>query len=76
VVITTRGDTLNLRQTPSRNAPVIRILKPGAVVNVISGPQPADGFRWWQVRADDNSTGWVVDQVTDNDGTTNTLMPQ
>jgi hypothetical protein len=35
-----------------------------------------DNFRWWQVSADDGSVGWVVDQVTDQDGTTNTLAPQ
>ncbi len=77
VVSTTRGDTLNLRKSPSISAPVLRILKPGAVVTILAGPQSADGFRWWQVRAqDDNSVGWVVDQVTDQDGTTNTLTPQ
>jgi hypothetical protein len=76
IVITTRGDTLNMRKDPSTTAPVLRILKPDAIVDVVGGPQNVDGFRWWQVRADDGSTGWVVDQVTDNDGTTNTLLPQ
>jgi Bacterial SH3 domain/WD40-like Beta Propeller Repeat len=77
VVSTTKGDTLNMRQSPSRSAPVLRVLKPGAVVKVLAGPQSAEGFRWWQVQAlDDNSVGWVVDQVTDQDGTTNTLTPQ
>jgi Tol biopolymer transport system component len=76
VVTTTRGDTLNLRQTPGLSAPVLRILKPGAVVTILAGPQMVDNFRWWQVSADDGSVGWVVDQVTDQDGTTNTLAPQ
>jgi Tol biopolymer transport system component len=77
VVSTTGGDTLNLRRDPSRSAPVLRVLKSGTAVTILAGPQNAEGFRWWQVRAnDDNSVGWVVDQVTDQNGTVNTLTPQ
>jgi Tol biopolymer transport system component len=77
VVSTTGGDTLNLRRDPSRSAPVLRVLKQGTTVTILAGPQSAEGFRWWQVRAnDDNSVGWVVDQVTDQSGTVNTLTPQ
>jgi SH3-like domain-containing protein len=76
VVTTTKGDTLNMRQTPGLSAPVLRILKPGAVVTILAGPQMVDNLRWWQVGADDGSVGWVVDQVTDQDGTANTLAPQ
>jgi len=76
VVSTTGNDPLNLRQSPTRAAKVLRILKQGAVVTILAGPQSAEGFRWWQVRADDGQVGWVVDQVTDETGTTNTLTPQ
>ncbi len=77
VVSTTGGDTLNLRRDPSRSAPVLRVLKQGTTVTILAGPQNTEGFRWWQVRAnDDNSVGWVVDQVTDQSGTVNTLTPQ
>jgi hypothetical protein len=76
-VVTTGGDSLNLRKDPNRASPVLRILKPGAVVTILAGPQAGEGFRWWQVRAnDDNSVGWVVDQVTDEKGTQNMLSPQ
>lgn len=77
VVSTTGGDTLNLRRDPSRSASVLRVLKSGTTVTILAGPQNAEGLRWWQVRAnDDNSVGWVVDQVTDQNGTVNTLTPQ
>src|SRR5258708_26894140 len=76
IVTTTRGDTLNLRQSPGKTAPILGILKPGTLVTVLAGPQIVDGLRWWQVRGADNRTGWVIDQITDQDGTTNTLAPQ
>ncbi len=76
IVTTTRGDTLNLRQSPGRTAPILGILKPGTLVTILAGPQIVDGLRWWQVRGADNRTGWVIDQITDQDGTTNTLAPQ
>ncbi len=77
IVITTAGQTLNLRRTPGINADILGILKPGTVVTVEAGPQVADGFRWWKViTIADGREGWVVDQVTDSSGTNNTLSPQ
>ncbi len=78
VVTLAQGDILNVRASPSRTAAVVRILKPGAIVTILAGPQVADGYRWWQVRvAEDNSVGWVVDQAPDSSGTmSNTLAPQ
>lgn len=75
IVTTTRGDTLNMRQSPSTSAPVVAVLKPGAILKIMAGPQTAEGLRWWQVRNTEGALGWVVDQVTDQDGTTNTLAP-
>jgi hypothetical protein len=76
-VITTAGQTLNLRRSPGVNADVLGILKPGTVVTVEAGPQIVDGLRWWKViTVSDSREGWVVDQVTDSTGTTNTLAPQ
>ncbi|HLY24997.1 MAG TPA: SH3 domain-containing protein [Aggregatilineales bacterium] len=77
VVITSQGKTLNLRRTPGTNADVLGILNPGTVVTVEAGPQVVDGLRWWKViTVSDSREGWVVDQVTDSTGTTNTLSPQ
>ncbi|HVO43986.1 MAG TPA: SH3 domain-containing protein [Aggregatilineales bacterium] len=77
-VIVPVGETLNLRQSPSTTAPVLRTLKPGATAVILAGPQTTpDGLQWWQVRADeDNAIGWAVDQVTGPDGTVeSTLAP-
>jgi Tol biopolymer transport system component len=77
MVTTPAGNPLNLRKTPGLTAPVLGILKPGAVVTIVAGPQFADNLRWWQVKASDDAVpGWVVDQVTDATGTTTTLTPQ
>ena len=75
IVTTTKGDTLNVRQSPSTSAAVLAVLKPGAILKVMGGPQSADGLRWWQVRTTEGVIGWVADQVTDASGTVNTLTP-
>src|SRR5262249_52470993 len=67
IVIVNTDDSLNLRQSPSRAAAVLRILKTGVTLAVLAGPVQADGYRWWQVRAeDDGKVGWVVDQAPNN----------
>ncbi len=75
VVSVTAGTTLNVRQTPGLAGSVLRLLKPGVVVTILAGPQTVDGLRWWQIRTAEGLSGWVVDQVTDSTGTTNTLTP-
>jgi hypothetical protein len=49
---------LSFRQQPSTNAPLIIVLDPGTVLEVIGGPQEADGYVWWQLRAQDGREGW------------------
>jgi len=56
---------LNMRRTAHPIRARAAYLKSGAVVTIQAGPQMAEGFRWWQIQADDGSVGWVVDQVTD-----------
>jgi Bacterial SH3 domain len=73
------GGNVNLRSEPNRANPanVLGILRPGDIVTVLSGPLPADGLRWWQVRRDtDGVTGYVVDQFTNSaGGVENNLLP-
>jgi hypothetical protein len=75
-VVTVTGDALNMRVSPTKGAQVLRLLKAGIPVTIVGGPTNADGLRWWQVKLADGTTGWVVDQITDSTGTTNTLTPQ
>ncbi|RMG70976.1 MAG: hypothetical protein D6711_16270 [Chloroflexi bacterium] len=57
--VTLEGDGLNLRTSPSINAPAVTQLNALDILNVIGGPQTADGFVWWQV-SDGNVSGWAA----------------
>ena len=39
----------------------LRELPAGTRMTVLSGPQCADGYRWWQVQLADGTIGWVAD---------------
>ena len=59
------AENLNLRESPSRNAPAIRVLAKGEYMLILDGPVQADGFTWWKFRTDLNSDqqveGWAVE---------------
>lgn len=55
------GTPLNMRQTPSTAAAVVRILPEGATFDVVGGPQCADGYTWWQIRIPGNTYGWAAE---------------
>ncbi|PJF29163.1 MAG: hypothetical protein CUN52_09770 [Phototrophicales bacterium] len=52
---------LNVRQTPSTSAPIVRIIPEGTRFAIIGGPQCANNFTWWQVRLDDGVVAWVAE---------------
>jgi hypothetical protein len=48
-----------MRQSPNTGAAVVDVLDEGAVLEVIGGPQQAEGFTWWQLRkSGDGLEGW------------------
>jgi hypothetical protein len=51
-----------VRSAPTTAGDVLDVLQPGETFRVISGPvcDVDNGFRWWQVEADD-LTGWVAE---------------
>ncbi len=59
------AENLNLRESPSRDATVIRKLAKGEYMLILDGPVQADGFTWWKFRTDLNSEqqeqGWAVE---------------
>lgn len=57
----TGTDGVNMRQGSGIDFPVIETLAEGTVFEVIGGPSDADGYSWWQVRLDNGSEGWVVE---------------
>lgn len=62
--VTTAGDGVNLRQTPSTSAAVLAKIPAGSYIQIIDGPVQADGQTWWKI---DNSfnpgggQGWIVE---------------
>ena len=50
---------LRMRQSPNTGADPVDLLDAGVVLEVIGGPQQAEGFTWWQLRkSDDGLEGW------------------
>lgn len=52
---------LNVRQTPTTSAPIVRIIPEGTRFAIIGGPRCADNYTWWQVRLDDGVVAWVAE---------------
>lgn len=62
VVTMPAGGQLSVRSAPGIQATLITRVNPGAQFTVLAGPQQANGFVWYQVRADDGSVeGWAAD---------------
>ena len=59
--ITTAGNGLNLRATPSLSGTVLKKLKTGDSVSILEGPVQADKYVWWKMRTADDVEGWAVD---------------
>lgn len=54
------GLPLRVRSGPGLENSVRGRLQPGAKMTLLAGPQAADGYSWWQIRADDGQEGWVA----------------
>lgn len=53
---------LSLRAQPGTNAVLITQVNPGSEYTVLAGPQPVEGYNWYQIRSDDGSLeGWAAD---------------
>lgn len=63
---------LNMRQEPRTGSDLILQLGTGVRVEVLAGPEVADGFTWWQVDDGQQNVGWVAER----DATTEWLSPQ
>lgn len=66
------GLQLTIRALPGTDGPLIKRVNPGQEFTVINGPQIANGFSWYQIRADNGTLeGWAAD----GDGTSRWLSP-
>ncbi|NJN66464.1 MAG: SH3 domain-containing protein, partial [Chloroflexaceae bacterium] len=54
------GQNLNRRDAPGLNSQVLDHLPIGMRLTLLEGPNPADGYTWWRVRASDGREGWVA----------------
>lgn len=61
VIVTGTGkDKLSFRAGPGTDYERTRVVKDGVKLIVISGPEEADGFTWWQLKAPNGQVGWAV----------------
>ncbi|MBV9789800.1 MAG: SH3 domain-containing protein, partial [Chloroflexi bacterium] len=62
-IVNTRGQqTLIVRAAPGTNSARVGSLAFGTQVEVIGGPQAANGFNWVQIRTP-NLTGWCISEA-------------
>ena len=61
-VVGTGGAGLNMRAGAGTGHPRIKTLKEGSTVELIGGPEDANGYTWWQLRDETGTTGWGADK--------------
>lgn len=59
--VTGTGGCLNIREEPTLQGPILWCLPDGETVEVLGGPEVADGYIWWQVRTNDGQ-GWAAEE--------------
>jgi hypothetical protein len=59
-VCCTGGTGLRMRSGAGTGHPVVKMLTEDKVVEVVGGPQEANGYTWWQVRDEVGTSGWVA----------------
>jgi hypothetical protein len=53
---------LNIRSNPSKSAKIVDTAKQDTYLEIIDGPQKAEGLFWWKIKLFDNETeGWVAE---------------
>lgn len=62
-VTTTEGDSLRMRDTAGTGGQVIGMIEYGTILDLLEGPQQADGMPWWKIRLPEGTEGWVVERV-------------
>ncbi len=61
VEVVTSESGVRLRDKPSTNGDLVKLLKHQTPLTVMDGPRKANGYTWWQVRMEDGTEGWVVE---------------
>jgi WD40 repeat protein len=59
--ITPAGNNLNVHAKPSLKSRVLKSLKAGTEIEIIFGPEIAEGYVWWGISIGEEYPGWVVE---------------
>jgi Tol biopolymer transport system component len=59
--ITTAGANINLRNSSSLSAEILKKLGTGDEITVLEGFVDVDDYYWWRMRTADGTEGWAVD---------------
>ena len=65
---------MNIRTGPSLSNPVLVTVPNGTQVTVVDGPVDSEGYSFWEIRLSNGATGWVVEDVDDNNERLPTLI--
>lgn len=60
VVCCTDNVGLRMRAGAGTGHPLVKTLPEGTILEIVGGPQEADGYTWWQVRDEVGTSGWVA----------------
>jgi sortase (surface protein transpeptidase) len=59
---TVTEESINIRADATTNADIVGEATVGQTLTIIGGPQEADGYIWVQVRLEDGTEGWIVQE--------------
>ena len=60
-VVGAEVDQLSYRSGPGLNYARLTIVKDGTILEVLEGPEEADGYTWWRLEDEDGFIGWAAD---------------
>jgi hypothetical protein len=66
--VTEAGDDLNMRQSPSTQAPILGVIDGASFLTIVDGPEVSGGYTWWKIECEFCSfegdvgaeSGWIV----------------
>ena len=60
-VVGAEAGGMSYRSGPGLNYARLAIVKDGTILEVLEGPEEADGYTWWRLQDEDGFIGWVAD---------------
>lgn len=63
---TVTEESINIRADATTNAGVVGEATLGQTLTVIGGPQEGDGYIWVQIRLEDGTEGWIVQEFLES----------